>query len=198
MLNSHSNKALKNETKLCLEEFCLSCPGLLFCEEDFSWFLPIFAPLLLVSATASPQSLHSKHIFFSVCSAIHAGWFYNLLGFLVFIGSWEALWGAAAWHEVWHRLRAVIQCAFVPLKYVMTAFDSENPWGRSCRAAPRCEGSVPASLGSSLHHLWRDKSLTRIFCCCWLLGSLQSSFAVSVAWTVISNLRYQQVINHNL
>lgn len=64
MLNSHSNKALKNETKLCLEEFCLSCPGLLFCEEDFSWFLPIFAPLLLVSETASPQSLHSKLIFF--------------------------------------------------------------------------------------------------------------------------------------
>lgn len=151
MLNSHSSKALKNKTKLYLEEFCLRWPGLLFCEEDFCWFL-LFAPLLLLSETTSPSRCTAS-TFFSVCSAIHADWFYNLLGLLVFIGSWKpsgscSLARSLAQTQGWFCSKVCGGSVWV--------------W-ESLGQILLCCTSSPASLGSSLHHLWRDKRLIKIF-----------------------------------
>lgn len=153
MLNSHSNRALKNRTKLCLEDFCLSCPGLVFCGEDFSWFL-LFAPLLLLSGTASPQSLHSQHIFF--LSAV----LFMQTDFIIRWVCWCFLGAGKPSGELQlcHRLRAVIQSGFVSLKYVVTAF--ENPW---C-ATPRGEGSGSASLSIICEEI---KSYLRLFFGFW-------------------------------
>lgn len=84
--------------------------------------------------------------------------------------------GAAAWQEVWHRLRAV----FVS-KICGGSVWVWEPLGQILL----CCTSSPASLGSSLHHLWRDERLIKIF---FFLGSQQSFFALSVACSVISSL----------
>lgn len=129
------------------------------------WIIVVWRGFELISALCSTPA----HFWNSLSSALALPAHFVLSAelfmqtdFIICWVYWElgTLWGAAAWHEAWHRLRAVIQDIFVSLKYVGTAF--ENPWGRSCCAAPQCESSGSASLGSSLHHLWRDKRLILI------------------------------------